>query len=109
MARNGRMFGAVAVTTDAQNAERRISSLTGAWKWCTQGHQIQKSQSARRHRIQARKISVSVLMMKRASESGRPEARNFWRASARESARAGEVTAGLARPLKLARGDRVTE
>ena len=32
-------------------------------------------------------MEVSVLMMKRASESARPEARNFWRASSRESAR----------------------
>jgi hypothetical protein len=36
-------------------------------------------------------MEVSVLMMKRASESGWPEARNFWRASSRESARTEKI------------------
>src|SRR5882724_11691135 len=39
-------------------------------------------------------------MMKRASESGRPEARNFWRASSRESARTVKMTSRLVRPMK---------
>jgi len=37
-------------------------------------------------------MEVSVLMMKTASESGWPEARNFRRASSRESARTEKMT-----------------
>lgn len=41
--------------------------------------------------------------MKTASESGWPEARNFWRASSRESARTEKITRRSVRPMKWKR------
>src|SRR6266567_2956541 len=50
-------------------------------------------------------MEVSVLMMKRASESERPEAWNFWRASSRESARTERFFASL----RMTAGERALE
>src|SRR5712664_251244 len=54
-------------------------------------------------RGQARKIWVSVLMMKRASLGEWPELRNCWRASSRVVANTEKITARLWRPMKWKR------
>src|SRR5208283_1003379 len=104
MAWNGPTFGVAVATTSAQNAELKTFNRTKARKLCTQSRQVVAEHPITKDNVagpgQARKIWGSALMMKSASASDRPDARNFSQACSIVAASTEKITSRLCRPMK---------